>query len=88
MSAQETGGPAFPNVPTGAGDKWEDWDMGMTLRDYFAAKVMHAEIVTCGVPGEACDAMIEAMESGDSVEDAIAKTSYRMADAILRARQS
>lgn len=33
------GGPAFPNVPDGAGDKWSDWDHGMTLRQYAAIKL-------------------------------------------------
>ncbi|CNI99488.1 Uncharacterised protein [Yersinia frederiksenii] len=42
MADKEKGGPAFPNVPDGAGDKWQSWDMGMTLRDYFAAKAMAA----------------------------------------------
>lgn len=36
MSTQNTGGPAFPNVPDGAGDKWADWDKGISIRDYFA----------------------------------------------------
>ncbi len=29
------GGPAFPNVPPDS--QYSKWDMGMTLRDYFAA---------------------------------------------------
>jgi hypothetical protein len=40
----DDGGPAFPNVPDGAGDKWADWDKGMTLRDYFAAKALPAVV--------------------------------------------
>ena len=32
--------PAFPNVPDGAGSQWANWDMGMTLRQYYAAKAM------------------------------------------------
>lgn len=40
MNTKDDGGPAFPNVPDGAGDKWADWDKGMTLRDYFACQAM------------------------------------------------
>ncbi|UIW10368.1 hypothetical protein [Flyfo siphovirus Tbat2_3] len=65
----KTGGPAFPNVPDGAGDKWNDWDMGMTLRDYFAAKAMQAMIEAHESVGvipryayEIADAMLEARE--------------------------
>lgn len=38
------GGAAFPNVPDGAGDKWSEWDTGMTLRQYYAAKAMQAYV--------------------------------------------
>ena len=56
------------------------------LRDEFAAKAMHAEIVTCGVPGEACDAMVQEMGDDETVEEHIARTAYRMADAMLKVR--
>ncbi|WP_312740496.1 hypothetical protein [Cedecea neteri] len=64
----ETGGPAFPNVPDGAGDKWADWDMGMTMRDYFAAKAMQSLILTrervsfslCEIAYEVADTMLKA----------------------------
>ncbi len=87
MSKIEDGGPAFPNVPDGAGDKWADWDKGMTLRDYFAAKAMHAHLITDTVPGEACDALIDAaMKAGRDPIDQIALNAYEVADAMLRAR--
>jgi hypothetical protein len=44
MSKIKDGGPAFPNVPDGAGDKWQLWGTGMSMRDYFAAKAMQALI--------------------------------------------
>lgn len=44
MSAS-IGGPAFPNVPEGAGTRWDDWDKGMSLRQYIAIKAMHALIL-------------------------------------------
>lgn len=87
MDKPDSGGPAFPNVPDGAGDKWADWDKGMTLRDYFAAKAMHAHLITDTVPGEACDALIDAaMKAGRDPIDQIALNAYEVADAMLRAR--
>lgn len=59
------GGPAFPvDVP---GHRIE---MGMTLRDYFAAKAMQSYL----------------RHSGEVPMDRVAATAYAMADAMLRAR--
>ena len=64
-----TGGPAFP-AP--AGRLTPITDQGMTLRDYFAAKAMHARLTTYqgtwygGVAEEAykaADAMLEEREA-------------------------
>ena len=69
----EIGGPAFPHV-------W--WDeqtganaiaKGMTLRDYFAAKAMGGMCFGAPIPQK-------------SELEAIAKRSYEMADAMLKAR--
>lgn len=82
------GGPAFPlgEADHGTGMRWAE--PGMTLRDYFAAKFGHAELMTCGVPGAACDALIEAIGcTGETVEDHIARCAYDLADAMLRARE-
>ncbi len=60
--------------------------LGMSQRALFAAILMHAELVTCGVPGEACDALIAAsLESGREVEDQMAINAVQCADALLRA---
>ena len=65
-----TGGPAFPT--TKPLEHWGDPNQGMTLRDYFAAKAMHARLTTykgswyAGVAEEAyeaADAMLEAREA-------------------------
>lgn len=59
----------------------------MTLRDYFAALAMHAELVTNGVPGEACEALIEAaVKANRSVEDQMAFNAYEIADAMIAER--
>jgi hypothetical protein len=63
----DTGGPAFP-TPT-----HNLQNDGMTLRDYFAAKAMQAEL-----------------SNGVHVDDypLTAKRAYRMADAMLKARDA
>ncbi len=78
------GGPAFPNVPDGAGDKWAQWDMGMSLRDYFAAKALP------GVMQMVADGKHEPSVTDLPIQqvDFIAKSSYEMADAMLKAREA
>ena len=68
MSA-ETGGPAFPQGSTNYG--------GMTLRDYFAAKAMQAQI--------ASQYDVD-MRGLDGWRDEFAREAYRYADAMLAAR--
>lgn len=77
----DTGGPIIPH------DGQADYTGGLTLRDYFAGKVMHAEVTTM-VDGPAAEAMAEACaESGESVPDHVARISYELADAMMRARK-
>lgn len=89
MSKIEDGGPAFPNVPDGAGDKWADWDKGMTLRDYMAAKALQALITEPewrdedhGLTAQICGELAETMPAHDHY----ATAAYMLADAMLRAR--
>lgn len=92
MNQQDDGGPAFPVVA-------EQYDYGhervmpkqvapgMTLRDYFAAKAMQAQCITDLVPGEAADALVEAAAEADQDPiDRLALNSYKIADAMLKAR--
>jgi hypothetical protein len=76
----ETGGPAFPCHPEIIHQKDQDF-AGMTLRDYFAAKVMpscYAEYCTYANPhGYSKDWRM-----------GIALDSYAMADAMLKAREA
>ncbi|HHW4124606.1 TPA: hypothetical protein ACUU9N_001492 [Yersinia enterocolitica] len=74
----KTGGPAFPNVPDGAGDKWQSWDMGMTLRDYMAAKALMGWLA--GYPATSSHPVV----AGN--EDKVANEAYQMADAMIKAR--
>lgn len=66
-----TGGSAFPLV----GDLHQFHGLGMTLRDYFAAKAMHAFLV-------------ELYFAPPDDLQKIAVLAYRQADAMLEARKS
>jgi hypothetical protein len=90
MSANKDGGPAFPSErgsvqmqpPLGH-------HHGMSLRDYFAAQAMQAEIITStsDATPESADALIEAAErAGRSTLDQLAFNAYEWADAMLKAR--
>ena len=70
MSAADAGGPAFPILAEQAADGWAH--VGMTLRDYFAAKVVQT--------------MCEEVSRYDQFQ-AVAKDAYKMADAMLEARK-
>lgn len=63
------GGPAFPIV----GTHEQVLEIGMTLRDYFAAKWLQGWMAN--------------PSSGDAGRDDAAKLAYAMADAMLRARE-
>jgi len=80
MSSKDTGGPAFP--VTSENFRNSQSGVGMTLRDYFAAKTMQ------GMLSDA-NAIIE--ETGEKLTlpddaESIAEASYIMADAMLKAR--
>ena len=69
MSNTNTSGPAFPTPRYERGDMYS---LGMTLRDYFAAKAMQAVIA----------------RGDDTNRPGMAEWSYAMADAMLRAREA
>lgn len=71
MSEKNDGGPAFP-----IGSTPEEWGNGMTLRDYFAAKAMQAWFSDQ-----------EASFFDPKMQERAANCSYRIADAMLKARQ-
>jgi hypothetical protein len=66
--------PAFPCVH---GPR----DLGMTLRDYFAAKAMQ----TCLADKELIDLFVY---MNADVKEQVALTAYQMADAMLKAREA
>lgn len=76
--SKETGGPAFPISTV----RYED-GLGMTLRDYFAAKAMQAWVsVTTKTYIHRGEHQIEMAEIKE-----IAEAAYRQADAMLKARE-
>jgi hypothetical protein len=71
-----------------AADEYATGYGGMELRDYFAAKAMHAELVTAGaLPDPARSLREAAQEAGQSIVERIAFLSYQLADAMLAARE-
>ena len=71
MSAPNTGGPAFPTPRYERGDMYS---LGMTLRDYFAAKAMQG-MIGGNWPTNSAD------------QENIAEFSYELADAMMKARE-
>jgi hypothetical protein len=78
MSNTNTGGPAFPSGlidPSTPEDAVQSLHNGMTLRDYFAAKAMQS--------------ILDQKDAHDGREcDSAAWMAYRMADAMLKAREA
>ena len=70
MSDKDTGGPAFPNEGFNG---WGEPEKGMTLRDYFAAKAMQAD-------------MADGIHENDFAWSAA--RAYKMANAMLEARKA
>lgn len=81
MTTKTDGGPAFPIV----GTHEQVLEVGMTLRDYFAAKAMQARLTDY----ESCKSIYEqATEAGISFAREVALQAYDMADAMLKAREN
>jgi len=86
------GGPAFPredyqaNAASSANGHFLGQE-GMSLRDYFAAKAMHAELNTAGMNDEAATCLAEAAhDAKQTIEERIAFNAYKVADAMLAER--
>lgn len=71
--SDKTGGPAFPVTETDHDVQMAPTELGMTLRDYFAAKAMQAMI------SQGHDAV-------GKIADNIACNAYWYADAMLKER--
>ena len=85
MNTDNDGGPAFP-----IGSTPEEWGNGMTLRDYFAAKAMQSMLA---VPndqryGDRADKSLSIEEWQEWGLTGIVEYSYKVADAMLKARET
>lgn len=88
MSEINDGGPAFPNVPTEVSDQCTSWDMGMSLRDWFAGQVL------AGVESKVdhrryasgCGLTLKQWIEQCALEDA--EYCYAKADAMIAAREA
>lgn len=70
--SDNTGGPAFPCDLTMYDKEVQSQMQGMTLRDYFAAKMMQSDILVGSLPEDFKDYALRA---------------YQMADEMLKARE-
>ena len=67
--------PAFPSTPATT-----EWREGITIRDYFAAKAMQGYISTFSSEDPCCNV--------DDLKEDISEMSYKVADAMLKERES
>lgn len=74
------GGSAFPRIS----DEWVEHQRGMSLRDYFAAKAMQSIINNYKTRSDS----EKFIEDREFFYDIIAEESYKLADAMLKARES
>ena len=77
--------PAFPICGSLSDNQFN----GMTLRDYFAAKAMQAEIITStsDATPESVQALLDAADAAERTpQDQVAFHAYKWADAMLKAR--
>ena len=82
MTAKNDGGPAYP---VNSDNHAPIASTGMTLLDYFAAKAMQGELAAMVDPsGSQCGI---ALDTPDEALARIAKHFYRIADAMLKARE-
>ncbi len=94
--AEYDGGQAFPRpgyqfTHASGLSEYLAHEQGMSLRDYFAAKALQAEIITTcsdATPEAAESAQLAAGELGRSIIDHLAANAYEWADAMLRARNA
>jgi predicted phosphoadenosine phosphosulfate sulfurtransferase len=63
------------------------YDRGMSLRDYFAAKVMAAMLTGIDSDEKFCRYRNIALEKGISVSEWVAQDAYKQADAMLKQRE-
>jgi hypothetical protein len=81
-------GPAFLVWEPNGKDQPEMTGFGMTLRDYFAAKFAAAMLTATSADHDFPTIDYRREVGGPTVAERVATIAYRMADAMLRARES
>jgi hypothetical protein len=71
MNTDKANRPAFPNHPDNAASRYAEWREGITIRDYFAAKVITGAY--------------QNVSAGSQSE--LAKRAYEIADAMINQRE-
>lgn len=90
MSTINDGGPAFP-LPVEdlqCRSRFESCYGGMTLRDYFAAKFAAAMMTATSADHGFPNIDYQRDVGGPTVAERVATIAYRLADAMLRAREA
>ena len=85
MSNTNTGGPAFPQTEVDRDGLAVTHQTGLTMRDYFAAKAMQS-IYAANVEWEPTGTPMD--EESLQVLADVAQDAYKMADAMLKAREA
>lgn len=90
MNMINDGGPAFP-LPVEdlqCRSRFESGYGGMTLRDYFAAKFAAAMMTATSADSDLPKIDYQRVGGGPTFAERVATIAYRMADAMLKAREA
>lgn len=91
MTIMNDGGPAFPfgQISETTGQPVNGfYDPGISTRDYFAAKVCAALLTSTSADADYPNLDYQKTPGGQTIAERIAGISYRMADAMLKAREN
>ena len=87
MNKINDGGPAFPVWELNGKDQPEMTGFGLSLRDYFAARFAAAMMTATSADPDLPKIDYQRAGGGPTFAERVATIAYRMADAMLRARE-
>jgi hypothetical protein len=88
MNMINDGGPAFPVWELNAYEQPEMTGFGMTLRDYFAIRFAAAMLTATSADRDYPNIDYQRDAGGPTVAERVVTIAYRMADAMLKAREA
>ena len=88
MTTINDGGPAFPVWELNGKEQPEMTGFGMSIRDYFAAKFAAAMMTATSADHDYPNIDYQRDVGGPTVAERVATIAYRMADAMLKAREA